>query len=33
MSKVEKFNWISFGTFMLVIIGLTVYNLISLGIK
>ena len=33
MSKVEKFNWISFGMFMLVIIGLTVYNSIVIGIK
>ena len=33
MSKVEKFNWISFGMFMLVTIGLTVYNSIVIGIK
>jgi hypothetical protein len=31
MSKVEKFNWIVFGTFMLVTIGLTVYNALTLG--
>ena len=31
MNKVEKFNWISFGLFMLVTIGLTIYNSITLG--
>jgi hypothetical protein len=33
MSKVEKFNWTLFGSFMFGVIGLVVYNLISLGIK
>jgi hypothetical protein len=33
MSKVEKFNWTLFGTFMFGVIGLVVYNLINLGIK
>jgi hypothetical protein len=32
MNKVEKFNWIIFGTFMLVTIGLTIYNSLTLGI-
>jgi hypothetical protein len=33
MSKVEKFNWTLFGTFMFGVIGLVIYNLISIGIK
>jgi hypothetical protein len=31
MNKVEKFNLIVFGVFMLVTIGLTVYNSITFG--
>jgi hypothetical protein len=32
MSKVEKFNWTVFGTFMLAIVSLVVYNISTLGI-
>lgn len=31
MSKTDKFNWTVFGVFMLVTVGLTIYNVIVIG--